>query len=196
MALVTTLVALAGFATGSGALQREMRFSGTGWKSLVACLQIGLVGLRCGLRRLAVSGLRPRALAVGHQENELFYFLACVWRSLGGKKSLVGARENQAPPNPAVKRTASGGRLPPRWASGTILLPREMKILPILVLAFIAAFIQVAVSAFWLKRNGDGPESLTQLKASGLGRVLFWSRVVMALSCLAALGLNLLSRKS
>lgn len=117
MVLFTTLVALAGLATVSGALRRVVHFSGTGRKSLVACLQIGLVGLRFGLRRRAVSGLRPRALAVGHQENELFCFLACVWRALGSKKSLVGASENQAPPNPAVKRTAYGGRLPPRSAS-------------------------------------------------------------------------------
>jgi len=114
MALFTTLVALVCLAIVSGALPRMPHFSCTGRKSLVAGLQSNLVGARFGLRLLAVSGLRPKAFAVGHQENEWSCFLACVWRSLEGQKSLVVARENQAPPNPAVKRTAYGGRLPPR----------------------------------------------------------------------------------
>ena len=71
-----------------------------------------------------------------------------------------------------------------------------MSILPFLVIAFIAAFVQVLVSVMWLKRNGDGPESFGKLKASGFGRVLFWSRVVMVISCVGSGALYLLAKKA
>lgn len=56
-----------------------------------------------------------------------------------------------------------------------------------LVLSFFCVFTQIIMSVIWLRKNGDGSNSMRLLKSSKVGQFLKIIRIVFLISTLLAL---------